>query len=493
MSDSLLFRLLRSKGPGSAEPPQQLALPGLEPHTGSGRSRPGPIHNLYLGVRAALFMPIAQHGIRAGWGQFMALVGLGLLLQLAWDVAHVGRDGLLVLNAAPGALFYLPVLLIAAFMLARLAHASEQTLQLATTFYAITLPIDLCYLLAVHYLDQPWINNAIPNWGALCSWFTIFWLGAASGVAAIGLLRPAGLGQRLMLLGLALLVIGGPLSQVYIDRSLWVQPFEEAPSVAANPALESEEAFYLQAQLLSDALSAIQPGTPNKTNLFFIGMAGFASQDVFMKEVQYVQQLLHRRFGLANRSLLLINNPKSVDQYPIASNTALRAALHKIAGAMNPKHDILFLYLTSHGSQDFKFSLEFGNLRFNELDPDTLRQLLDDAGIEKRIIMISACYSGGFIDALKDDDTLLVTAAAADKTSFGCTNEADLTYFGQAYFAEALQKTSSLTDAFAIATKAIAKREKRQGYESSNPQIRVGRNLAPVLAELARSHPPGKP
>jgi hypothetical protein len=494
MFDSLFPRLLRRPDIAPARTPVQLNLPELEPeaaptHT-AARNRPDLIHNLHQGVRTALFMPIARHGIRVGWGQFMALVLLGLLLQLGWDVIHVGRSGVLALNAAPGALFNVPVLLIAAFILARLARQSEQTLLLATTFYAITLPIDLCYLLAVRWLDQPWLNSTVPNWGALLSWFAIFWLCAASGVASIGLLHLTRL--RLPLLLVTMLVIGGPLSQVYIDRSLWVRPFEEAPANTVNNALENEEVFYLQAQLLADALSRIKPGLPNKTNLFFIGMAGFADQDVFMKEVQYVQQLFRQRFGTQNRSLLLINNPKTISQIPIASGTALRAALQKMAGVMNPERDILFLYLSSHGSKDFKFSLDFGNMHFNDLDPDTLRQILDDAGIEKRVIVISACYSGGFIEALKDDDTLVISAAASDKTSFGCSSEAEFTYFGQAYFRDALQNTSSFIDAFALAKKSIALREKQQGYDSSNPQISIGRNIAPILAELARQHPHGK-
>jgi ABC-type branched-subunit amino acid transport system substrate-binding protein len=116
----------------------------------------------------------------------------------------------------------------------------------------------------------------------------------------------------------------------------------------------------------------------------------------------------------------------------------------------------------------------------------TLRKLLDDSAIKHRVIVISACYSGGFIDGLKDDNNLVITAAAADKNSFGCDNESDFTYFGKAYFDEALRKTWSFTEAFEIAKPMIAAREKEQDYTPSEPQMALGRNIAPVLEALVK-------
>src|SRR5207344_2149888 len=113
--------------------------------------------------------------------------------------------------------------------------------------------------------------------------------------------------------------------------------------------------------------------------------------------------------------------------------------LARVAEVMDPDEDILFLFLTSHGSKDHHFTLEFGRMAFKTLDPPTLRRLLDESGIKRRVIVVSACYSGGFIDALKDDNSLVITAAAADRSSFGCSDKADFTYFGKAYFDEALR------------------------------------------------------
>ncbi|HEY8025059.1 MAG TPA: C13 family peptidase, partial [Burkholderiaceae bacterium] len=193
--------------------------------------------------------------------------------------------------------------------------------------------------------------------------------------------------------------------------------------------------------------------------------------------------LFKKRFDTSGHAALLINNPATLKETPIASDTSLQAVLDRVGQMMDRDKDILFLYMTSHGSHDHKFSLEMGNFRFEDLDPVTLRRILDASTIKRRVVVIAACYAGGFIDALKDDNTLVIAAAAPDKTSFGCSNEEDFTYFGRAYFNEALRKTDSFTDAFDIARPAITAREKTQGYEPSNPQMFEGAGIKHALDE----------
>lgn len=79
------------------------------------------------------------------------------------------------------------------------------------------------------------------------------------------------------------------------------------------------------------------------------------------------------------------------------------------------------------------FEIENAPLELNQIDPKWLKDALDKSGIRWKVIVISACYSGSFIPALQDDNTLIITASAADRTSFGCENEADYTYFGRAF------------------------------------------------------------
>ena len=88
-----------------------------------------------------------------------------------------------------------------------------------------------------------------------------------------------------------------------------------------------------------------------------------------------------------------------------------------------------------------------------------------------KVVVISSCYSGGFIPALKDSRTLIMTASRADRVSFGCSEEADFTYFGDALFAQALNDTDDLQQAFEQASAHVAEKEIADNYEASEPQI----------------------
>ncbi|WP_273703174.1 C13 family peptidase, partial [Candidatus Accumulibacter vicinus] len=294
--------------------------------------------------------------------------------------------------------------------------------------------------------------------------------------------------RRLAVVAAAGLLLGVPPSVVYHDRSLWIEAHDEEAGGDFERkylSLVAEDAFYLQPRLLERELAALKPGRPGVTDLYFVGAAGYSRQDVFMTEVRSVAELFRERFATEGRSVLLINNPKSVADSPIASTTSLGLTLRRIGAIMDRDEDILFLFLTSHGSQDHKFVLDFWPMRFNTLDPRRLRELLDESGIKRRVVVISACYSGGFIDALKDDNTLVITAAAADRNSFGCSNEADFTYFGKAYFDEALRQTYSFVEAFEKARPVIAARESREDFPESDPRLYLGEAIRRPLAAFA--------
>jgi len=85
--------------------------------------------------------------------------------------------------------------------------------------------------------------------------------------------------------------------------------------------------------------------------------------------------------------------------------------------------------------------------------------------------VVSACYSGGFIDALKGPTTMVITAARADRTSFGCGSKSDITYFGRALFVAGLNDQDNFPAAFSEASKLVRDWESKAGEEHSEPQI----------------------
>ncbi len=460
---------------------------------GSGEAAPPAVsrgwrdcaRNVLNGIKLAAFVPVRAEDIKASWSQLVALIGLGLGATFLAEVAAVGRRGQLVIDGVPGALCYVPLVLAAAWGLARLARRPEQTLALVVALLALAIPIH-----AVGALYQSLSEQGMGGWAdrfaRAADHIPSLWLVLAASVTAARLFTLP-LARRCIAGLIVAAVLGLPLSAIPRDRTLWA-PLDDEDEASGDggqrAALAAEDAFYLQPKLLERELAALRRGRKGVIDLYFVGVAGDAHQDVFMKEVNAVSQLFRERFDTDGRTVRLINNAKAVGEAPIASVTSLGMTLTRVAGVMDPGEDILFLFLTSHGSREHRFTLEFWPIRLNVLDPARLRQVLDASGITRRVVVVSACYAGGFIEALRNEHTLVIAAAAPDKNSFGCTNEAEFTYFGKAYFDEALRETYSFVEGFARARERVAARERQEHYDSSDPQMFVGREIRQPLAAL---------
>jgi hypothetical protein len=210
---------------------------------------------------------------------------------------------------------------------------------------------------------------------------------------------------------------------------------------------------------------------PNVTVLAF-GLSG--AQSVFESEAKGAASIVARRLG-ANQVVVRANT-KTRGDVTIAS---IGAALQSAAERMDRESDVLFLILTSHGSQA-GVAVQAGR-RVEILSPVDLAGMLNRAGVRHRIAVISACYSGVFLRPLANDDTLVITAADADHSSFGCQDKVKWTYFGDAFFNTALRQTADLRSAFASARTLIGLREMHYGLVSSNPQIAGGKNIDILL------------
>ena len=88
---------------------------------------------------------------------------------------------------------------------------------------------------------------------------------------------------------------------------------------------------------------------------------------------------------------------------------------------------------------------------------------------------------------LANAETMVITAADADHPSFGCRDGAKWTYFGDAFFNIALRGTPNLKDAFALARTLVRKRELRNGFAPSNPQMAGGEDLEHLLRRASKT------
>jgi Peptidase C13 family len=114
--------------------------------------------------------------------------------------------------------------------------------------------------------------------------------------------------------------------------------------------------------------------------------------------------------------------------------------------------------------------------------------MLQRSGIKNSVIVLSACHSGSFLPALADPTTLVIAAARADRSSFGCEDRRQWTYFGEAYFDRALRAEPSFVRAFERARDLIASWEAKAKLEPSLPQIAGGERLGPALAAIEEHH-----
>jgi hypothetical protein len=254
---------------------------------------------------------------------------------------------------------------------------------------------------------------------------------------------------------------------------------------------DAEQIFSAQAGILQKQLARISTRKPGKINLYAIGVAGDGSEAVFRNEVEYLGRLLPLRLNA--QYLPLINSEKGNPDVAIASSANLKFVIQAFSKKMNPEQDILLLYLTSHGSKSHEFVLELGNLPMTQMTPELLNRVLNESGIKHQVIIISACYSGGYIEPLKNDNRLIIAAARKDRTSFGCGADSQITWFGNAFWAMAMNETLDFESGFATANKTISGWEKTDGQTASEPQISAGKGIHEQLGKWYAQFPKDLP
>lgn len=466
------------------------------------------VRNLRAGVHLTLLRSNAVATLHPSVGQFFALLLVASLVGFLAEFAQVGPEGQFEWIGLRSTLVALMVCVATAWVAVVWTDTAVESslhtfLRLAVGLAALWAVFEVLSRLREADMHWRWVSgwlrtSAPPQWAAWWTWGAYWavwlWFVLAAGLTAAHALQT----HRARKLGAGLsvaLVTTFTTMTVGDSQPLWSPRFDAQAAEAQQTKWQSattEAVIYRQPQLLQEALDAVQPGQPGRTELFYVGLAGAGYQDVFINEVESVQKLLHERFGAQGHGVLLVNAARSPLTHPFASVTALEKTLHTLAQRMNVEEDVLFLFMTSHGSRKHEFEIDLWPYRFDPITPQRLRELLDASGIGHRVIVVSACYSGGFVPALADADTLVITAARADRTSFGCADGNAWTHFGEAYFAQALTQTTSFEEAFHRATALITERERNEKHTPSEPQMQVGERIRERLRLVATTSPTPK-
>lgn len=144
------------------------------------------------------------------------------------------------------------------------------------------------------------------------------------------------------------------------------------------------------------------------------------------------------------------------------------------------------LYFTSHGVPN---AMVFGEAP--RMTPDMMANLVRAAcGTRPTVVIVSACYSGIFVNALAAPNRMVLTAASRERTSFGCGADETYPWFDGCI----LETLPAATDFLALAAGAracVARKEAERGVtRPSEPQLFVGAEMQLRLPTLRFARPP---
>jgi hypothetical protein len=234
---------------------------------------------------------------------------------------------------------------------------------------------------------------------------------------------------------------------------------------------------------LQAEIAALAPPTKGTTNIYALGIAGWADQDVFLKELDGGLAALGSVLPLRGHTLRLVNNSETRESLPLANQRNFAGAVHALGEMMDKEADILLLLMTSHGEPS-GFGLRLPGDVITHLTPQEVAAALDREAIKNRIVIVSACFAGIFVPPLTNDNTIVITAADANSTSFGCAPERDWTYFGDAFFRQSVRPGRDFQHTFDNARVLIQGWELMDRAKPSNPQAHFGPALVAKLAPL---------
>lgn len=255
------------------------------------------------------------------------------------------------------------------------------------------------------------------------------------------------------------------------------------PQQAPSP----EQVIYAQRGMVDKALAELGPRTTGHPNLYVVAFGADGGEDVFRNEAEYAAKMFPQRFGPDTHVVVLENNPGSLEKHPLASWSNLEQTLDGLATLMKPDEDILMVYLTTHGDEDHNLLVDMDPLPLDQIGAKDLGDILAKRPFKWKVVVVNSCYSGGFVPPLQGPGTLVITAARADRSSFGCGSDSDITYFGHAWLVDGLNHTADFMEAYRQASTEIAQWEAKDKLTPSEPQMSAGAGIADQLA-LWRKH-----
>lgn len=230
---------------------------------------------------------------------------------------------------------------------------------------------------------------------------------------------------------------------------------------------------FLRYSLLSGLLLACAADAQTDTRWHVVLAAVGNEQKVFDNFVNDFAALLQGRSDIASLTEL----HASIDErWPSSGLQALDRSLT----ALKPQQgEGCLVYLTGHGAPDGLAMSADTPMVF--VRPTRMETMLNSCAGHPTVLIVSACFSGVYAKpGITRPERVVMTASAADLTSFGCSDNLQYTFFDQC-FIDAWPRQSNWGALGDEVNKCVRATERRGSYPASKPQFFFG----PGMRELA--------
>lgn len=252
-----------------------------------------------------------------------------------------------------------------------------------------------------------------------------------------------------------------------------------SPGLLGNVAGSGDSTLEAQLRAITD-----DPTPPETRRVIFIGAALHSREDVFDRDVALMDDTLRPLYGTAYRSVKLSNVRLYAGDrtLPLATIEHLDQVFDTLAEHQR-RNDRYIVLLSTHGVPGMLELEQPARYRppWRLLGKEKIADWAGQLEPRPTWLVISACYAGSHLKQALPEHLIAMTAAAADRTSFGCSNTEHNSWFitalvsalrahepaGSASFDEVWRQTLAL----------IARREKEQGNAASMPDWYVGNKM----------------
>lgn len=204
---------------------------------------------------------------------------------------------------------------------------------------------------------------------------------------------------------------------------------------------------------------------PNQWRAVLI--AGDSSTPAFDNGVEEMRAKLQAR-GVTNIAIYSAD-PESVPRNRLSSSGNIASALQGGGG------QACLAFMTSHGSEGGFYLRPDRRL----LSPAALDRLLTQGcGSLPTVVVVSACHSGTFIDnGVRKPNRVILTAAATNRTSFGCGADDEYTYYDWCLLHQ-FDGATTWSELSAATRTCVEGLERKMGIRASMPQLFVGSEVS---------------